>query len=171
MSTDQASSLPHAFAYAKELALANIERRVRWAMRTGDPLVEPCRCRAIVGDQVCDCDVEPAVPNAYMIRARRHLERGEPVHFPPRRTCLLCLRGDHDLTQAVIASVSVARPDGTRSTPLQVPIPVQRSRRVDVGRAERAKAFPAGTSDAQRAASSASSQSGWRDGGPKGSVR
>ena len=153
MSTDRASSLPHALAYAKEEALANIARRVRWAIRTGNPLVGRCRCRALVGDQVCDCDVEPAAPNAFLIRARQHLERGEPVRFPPRRRCLLCLRGDHDLADAVFASVTMALPDGSRSAPLQVPVPIRRSKRTDIGRAERARAFPAGTGDAQRAAS------------------
>src|ERR1035437_685583 len=157
MSTDQASSLPHALAYAREEALANVARRVRWAIRTGNPLVERCRCRAVVGDQVCDCDVEPPVPNAYMIRARQHVARGEPVRFPPRRRCLLCLQGEHDLADAVFASVTMARPDGSRSAPLHVPVPVRRSKRADLGRAKRAKAFPAGTSDAQRVALSSSS--------------
>jgi hypothetical protein len=153
MPTYQASSLPHALAYAKEVALANVERRVRWASRTGESLAERCSCRTTVGEQVCDCDVEPALPNAYMIRARRHLERGEPVRFPPRRRCLLCLRGDHDLADAVMATVTMARPNGSRSAPLHVSVPVRRSKRIDVGRAERARAFPAGTGEAQRAAS------------------
>src|ERR1035437_753150 len=153
MSTDRASSLPHALAYAMEEALANVARRVRWAIRTGIPLVERGRCRAIVGDQVGTCDVEPAVPNAYIIRAGGPGGRAEPVRFPPRRKCLLCLQGEHDLADAVFASVTMARPDGSRSAPLRVPVPIRRSKRTNIGRAERARAFPAGTGDAQRAAS------------------
>jgi hypothetical protein len=59
--------------------------------------------------------------------------------------------------------VTMARPDGSRSATLDVPVPIRRSKRIDIGRAERARAFPAGTGDAQRAASGC-------DQGPVGST-
>jgi hypothetical protein len=60
-----------------------------------------------VGDQVCACRVEPAVSRAYMIRAAERLQRGKFVGMAPRRRCLVCFRGDHDLVDTMPVAIAL----------------------------------------------------------------
>jgi hypothetical protein len=126
------------------------QRLVTWALESGATLVEPCRCRARLGEQACSCKVEPAVTRAYMIRAAARLQRRKFVGMPPRRRCLLCLRGDHDLVDTM--AVTLVLPDGTIARTMRLPGLRRRSRKRDFERAERAHAFPTGTWEAQRRA-------------------
>ena len=128
-------------------AIDGDQRLVSWAIESGTALVEPCCCRAFVREQACACKVEPAVPRAYMIRATARLARGEFVGMPPRRRCLLCLLGNHDLVETML--VRVVAPDGTLVQTTHLPGIRHRSKRSDLERSERAHAFPPGTQQAQ----------------------
>jgi hypothetical protein len=123
------------------------QKLVIWALAAGETPVERCPCRVKVGDLACVCNVEPAVPRAFMLRAAARLERGRFVGGPPRRRCLLCLQGDHDLVETI--PVRLVGPDGTPAGSMRAPGIRRRSKRQDRERAERAHAFPAGTRDLQ----------------------
>lgn len=129
-------------------AIDGDQRVVAWAIETGATLVTPCKCRIAIGKQICTCAVEQGVPRAYMIRAAARLSRGEYVGPPPSKRCLLCLRGDHDLAETCL--VTVVDPDGNVVRTFRSPMSSGRSRRHERERAERARAFPAGTWKSQR---------------------
>lgn len=134
--------LVRALAEMVRSAVDNDQRLVVWALETGAVLAEPCSCRIDVGDKQCVCNVEPRTPHAYMIRAAARVAAGRFVGMPPRRRCLLCLRGDHDLADTRI--VEIVAPDG-QTGGFRIAAPQRRSKRQDRERAERARAFPAGT--------------------------
>lgn len=137
-----------ALARMVEEAIRNDQRWIRWAIETGATPVRPCSCRVVIGEEGCVCSVELAVPRAYMIRAKRRLERGEFVGIPPhKRRCLLCLRGEHDLDMTM--RLTVVAHDGKVVNEFRTPVAARRSKRKDRGRAEKAGAFVAGTRDAQ----------------------
>jgi hypothetical protein len=132
-------------------AIEHDQRWIRWAIETDETPVEPCACRIVIGEQGCICNVELAVPRAYMIRAKRRLEQRQFVGMPPhKRRCLLCHRGEHDLD--ITSDVRICAPDGSVINRLRIPVRVRRSKREARERAERASAFPAGTHEAQIAA-------------------
>jgi hypothetical protein len=134
-----------------EEAIRGDQRWIRWAIETGATPVKPCNCRFAIGEEGCACRVELALPRAYMIRAKRRLERREFVGVPPhKRRCLLCLRGEHDL--AVTTRVTVVAHDGRVINEFRTPTPAHRSKRKDRERADRARAYWAGTQEAQVAA-------------------
>jgi hypothetical protein len=126
-------------------AIDGDQRVVAWALESGATLVAPCKCKAAIGDQVCVCAVEPALPRAYVIRAADCLSRSAYVGRPPSRRCLLCLRGEHDLADT--HPVTVVDPDGKVVQTFRSPSHAGHSRRH-----ERAHAFPAGTWKSQREA-------------------
>jgi hypothetical protein len=122
-------------------------RLLSWAVESGVTPVQSCRCRARVGE--CVCQVEPALPRAFMIRAASRLKAGKyPGHLPHRR-CLLCMRGDHDLVEMV--PVTLVYPDGQRGT-MMVAGWDRRSRKYQIDRASRAHAYPPRTREEQRRA-------------------
>ncbi len=142
--------LAEILAQMVEAAIQGDQRWIRWAIETDETPVQKCSCRAFVGDESCVCNVEIAVPRAYMIRAARHLERGEWVGTPPnKRRCLLCLRGEHDLAATSRLQVVV---QGQVINELRVPVPARRSKQQDRKRAEKAGAYVAGTQGTQLAA-------------------
>jgi hypothetical protein len=134
--------LVRALAEMVRSAVDNEQRLVAWAVETGATLVRPCHCRVDVGDKQCICDVEPPLPRAYMIRASARLSTGRFVGMPPRRRCLLCLQGDHDLAETTI--MKIVRPDG-QTGEVRIAGRHRRTKRQDRSRAEKARAFPAGT--------------------------
>lgn len=132
-------------------AIEGDQRWIRWAIEHGEMPVEKCACRIVIGERGCICNVELALPRAYMIRAKRRLAQRQFVGMPPhKRRCLLCLRGEHDLD--ITSDVTIRAPDGSILNRLRVPVPVRRSKKQSRERADRARAFPAGTRDAQTAA-------------------
>jgi hypothetical protein len=134
-----------------EEAIEADQRWIRWAIETGEIPVEKCACRVVIGERGCICNVELAVPRAYLIRAKRRLEQHQFVGIPPhKRRCLLCHRGEHDLD--FTCDVTMRAPGGEVVNRVRIPIPVRRSKRQSRERAERAGAFVAGTHDAQIAA-------------------
>jgi hypothetical protein len=151
MATDPLVSI---LARMVQEAAANDQRWIRWAIETRETPVERCACKVVIGEQGCICGVELALPKAYMIRAARRLEQHRFVGMPPhKRRCLLCLRGEHDLD--ITSDVRIMAPDGTVANRMRIPIRVRRSKRQERERAERAKAFPAGTHEAQMTAARA----------------
>jgi len=131
-------------------AIENNQRLVKWAVETETVLVEPCRCRLIIGEQGCVCNVEVQVPRAYMIRAKAHLARNETVGIPPRRKCLLCLAGEHDLDRTFL--MTTVGPDGQELGRSRTTMHARRSKKANQMRADRARALPAGTAEQQRLA-------------------
>jgi hypothetical protein len=132
------------------LEVIDADRRLlTWAVESGTTPVQSCRCRARVGDCECVCQVEPALPRAFMIRAAARLRAGRYPGYLPHRRCLLCMQGDHDLVETIPAKI--VAPDG-REGIMMVPGWHRRSRKYQVDRATRAHAYPPGTRDAQRRA-------------------
>jgi hypothetical protein len=122
-------------------------RLLTWAIESGVTPAERCSCRARVANCACVCMVEPALPRAFMIRAAARLQAGKDPGYPPRRRCLLCLRGDHDLVETIPAKIVAL--DG-RVGSMMVPGWRSRSKRYELDRATRAHAYPPGTRDSQR---------------------
>jgi len=142
--------LAEILAQMVDAAILGDQRWIGWAIETDEVPVEKCYCRAFVGDEGCVCNVEIALPRAYMIRAARHLARGEWVGRPPStRRCLLCLRGEHDLAATSRLKVVL---QGQVINELRVPVPARRSKQQDRKRAEKAGAYVAGTQEMQLAA-------------------
>jgi hypothetical protein len=92
-----------------------------------------------------------------MIRAKAHLTRNEVVGILPRRRCLLCLAGEHDLDGTFL--ITAVGPGGEAIGRFRSPRRVHRSKKADRLRAEQAKAIPAGTAEQQRVAAGVSSES------------
>jgi hypothetical protein len=141
--------LVRALAEMVRSAVDNEQRLVGWAIKTGTALAQPCHCRVEIGDNQCICNVEPSIPRAYLIRASARLAAGRFVGMPPRRRCLLCLQGDHDLAETTI--IKIVGRDG-QAGEIRIAAPRRRTRRQDRDRADRARAFPAGTWDELRRA-------------------
>jgi len=144
------SPLVLALAAAALSAARNIQTQTRYALDHGEPLCEPCSCRADVGSMRCTCAVELPMTAAWRRRAAGRHARGEPVGVLPRRRCRLCRSGDHDLVPTYEVEITLAGSDGVRV--VRMPEFNRRNRRHEARRAERAVGYPAGTSEAQRRA-------------------
>lgn len=138
----------HALAALVDSVIGNHQRQTSYAITHGEPVYEPCSCRADIGPLCCVCAVELAMTNAWMRRAVDHVGRREFVGIPARRNCRLCRSGDHDLVATQEVKVIVAGSDGVGA--VRVAAYRRRNRHPELDRAARAGGYPAGTRDEQR---------------------
>jgi hypothetical protein len=144
------SPLILALAAMVRSAALNVQTQTRYALDHGEPLCEPCSCRADVGAMRCTCAVELPMTAAWRRRATQRLERREHVGLPPRRRCRLCRSSDHDLVATHEMRVTVV--GGSDVMLVRIPDARTANRRRDAERAARAGAYPPGTWAAQRLA-------------------
>jgi hypothetical protein len=140
--------LVRALAAMVDSVIRNHQRQTSYAIAHGEPVYEPCTCRADIGLLRCVCAVELVMTKAWMRRAGEHHGRHEFVGIPTRRLCRLCRLGDHDLVATQEVKVIVAGSDAVGA--VRVAAYRRRNRRHELDRAARAGAYPAGTRDEQR---------------------
>lgn len=132
-------------------AVRNTNRVVDHALAEGVPVLVPCACAVDVGDERCVCQLSLALPDRWMRAARNSRVAGLAVGPLPRRTCILCRVGDHDLAPTYEASVSVV--GHGPMAPMRIVAPRRRPAKVMQARAPRAGALPPEAVGAQMTAS------------------
>lgn len=101
------SPLVLALADAVRSAVRNTNLVVDHAVSEGVTVLVPCACAVDIDDEGCVCQLSLALPDRWMQAARSRRMTRRPVGPLPKRTCVLCRAGQHDLAPTYEMSVSV----------------------------------------------------------------
>jgi hypothetical protein len=129
-----------ALAEAIRGAVRNTNLVVDYALASGVDVLVPCACAVDIGDERCVCRLSLALPDRWMRGARIRRAARRSLGPLPRRTCVLCRAGDHDLAPTYEVAVSIV--GHGPMAPGRVVAPRRRSARVTLARANRAGASP-----------------------------
>jgi hypothetical protein len=127
------SPLVLALAEAVRGTIRNTNLMVDHAVAEGVPVLVPCACAVDIGDERCVCQLSLALPDRWMQGARSRRVAGQPVGPLPKRTCVLCRAGQHDLAPTYEMSVSVV--GHGPMAPVRIVAPQRRSAKVTQARA------------------------------------
>ena len=117
---------------------------------TGVAVLVPCACAVDVGRDRCVCGLSLPLPDRWMRAAGIRRAERRSVGRLPRRTCVLCRSGKHDLAPTHDVAVSVVG-QGDMG-PVRVALLRRRSTAVIRVRASRAGALPPDAAAEQRRA-------------------